>query len=290
MGPMIPPSIAPIIFAEFTGLSVGALLIAGILPGIMITGTFAIYILLKCWRDKRYDADITDSGITLGKRMNTFWKAAPVFGVPVIVIGGIYSGIATPTETASLMFVYAIAIAFISKSINLKNIIQTLNSLVITSTMVYIVTFSATILSAALMFMEAPQVITTAAANAPVSPTALIILIMIIILLLGMFSIRSQLSWLQRPSFTPIITRLGFNGIWFCVLFNLNLEVAMLTPPVGMNLYVLAGATRDRFEENRKSLYPFCSVSSHLHDHTHSFSADCHMVAEPNPMMMSGGN
>ena len=257
LGPMIPPSIAPIIFAEFTGLSVSSLLIAGVFPGLMITAVFAIYILFKCRGDKRYDADITERGESFKIKMDAFWQALPVFGVPVIVVGGLYSGIATPTETASLMFVYAIGIAISSKCLTLKKFIPTLNSLLITSTMVYIVTFSATILSAALLFLEAPQVITTAAANAPIAPIALILLIMIIFIILGMFLDPISIILVATPIVYPIITKLGFSGIWFCVLFNLNLEISMLTPPVGMNLYVLAGATKDRFEEIVKGCIPF---------------------------------
>lgn len=257
LGPMIPPSIGPILFAEFTGLSVGALLIAGILPGILITGVFAAYIFFKCWGDKRYDSDVADRGSSMGERLGALWRACPVFGIPVIVIGGIYSGVATPTETASLMVVYGMIIAFMSGGLNLKSFFPTLNSLLKTATMVYCISFGATILSAALILLEVPQVITMAAADAPIPPITLIVLIMLVILILGMFLDPISIILIAIPIVYPIVSKLGFDGTWFCVLFNLNLEIAMLTPPVGMNLYVLAGATKDRFEEIVVASIPF---------------------------------
>jgi len=257
LGPMIPPSIGPILFAEFTGLSVGALLIAGILPGILITAVFSIYIFFRCWGDNRYDSDILDRGTSLKERLQALWKAAPVFGIPIIVVGGIYSGFATPTESASLMLVYAIVIVFMTKGVNLKTFMHTLIPLIKTSTMIYSIAFAATILSASLVLLEAPQAATTAAANAPIPPIALIILMMFIILILGMFLDPIAIILIAIPILYPVVTDLGFNGIWFCVLFNLNMEIAMLTPPVGMNLYVLAGATKDRFEEIVIASIPF---------------------------------
>ena len=144
LGPMIPPSIAAIIFAEVTGLSAGALLISGILPGLLIVACFAIYVIYRCWGDKRYDGDLTERNLSLKQRLDGLWQAIPVFGVPVIVIAGIYSGMATPTESAAQLVVYAIIIAFITKGLQFKSFTQALIALLKTATMVYAITFAAT--------------------------------------------------------------------------------------------------------------------------------------------------
>lgn len=264
LGPMIPPSIAAIIFAEVTGLSAGALLISGILPGLLITACFAIYVISRCWGDKRYDGDLTDRGLSLKLRLDALWKAIPVFVVPVIVIAGIYSGMATPTESAAQLIVYAIIIAFITKGVNFRTFVQALIELLKTSTMVYSITFAANVMSASLVLVEAPQGLTTAVANLQISPWTFVILVMLLLFIFGCFLDPISILLITIPITYPVIKHLGFDGIWYYIIFNINMEVAMLTPPVGMNLYVLAGATKDRFEEIVLACIPFiiCLVIS----------------------------
>jgi C4-dicarboxylate transporter DctM subunit len=257
LGPMIPPSIAAIIFGEVTGLSVGALLISGVIPGLVIAACFAIYIIFACWGDHRYDGDLRDKGLPLKQRLDALWKAIPVFFVPVIVIVGIYSGIATPTESAAQLLVYAIIIAFVTKGVNPRTFMQALVELVKTSTMVYSITFAANVMSASLVLVEAPQGLATAVANAQVSPWTFIILVMLLLLVFGCFLDPISILLITVPIFYPVVKNLGFDGIWYYIIFNINMEVAMLTPPVGMNLYVLAGATKDRFEEIVFACIPF---------------------------------
>jgi C4-dicarboxylate transporter, DctM subunit len=257
LGPMIPPSIAAIIFAEITGLSVGALLISGIIPGLLIAACFAGYIIFRCWGDRRYDGDLSEKGIPLKQRLNAFWSAVPVFFVPVIVIVGIYSGIATPTESAAQLVVYAVIIAFATKGVTPRTFSQALVDLLKTSTMVYSITFAANVMSASLVLVEAPQGLAAAIANAQISPWFFIILVMLLLFVFGCFLDPISILLITVPIFYPVIKNFGFDGIWYYIIFNINMEVAMLTPPVGMNLFVLAGATKDRFEEIVMACIPF---------------------------------
>jgi C4-dicarboxylate transporter DctM subunit len=257
LGPMIPPSIAAIIFAEITGLSVGGLLLSGIVPGLLIAACFAGYVIIKCWGDHRYDGDLSEKGIPLKQKLNTFWNAVPVFFVPIIVIVGIYSGIATPTESAAQLVVYAVIIAFATKGLTPKTFSQALIDLLKTSTMVYSITFAANVMSAALVLVEAPQGLATAIANAQISPWFFIILVMLLLFVFGCFLDPISILLITVPIFYPVVKTFGFDGIWYYIIFNINMEVAMLTPPVGMNLFVLAGATKDRFEEIVKACIPF---------------------------------
>jgi C4-dicarboxylate transporter DctM subunit len=257
LGPMIPPSIAAIIFAEITGLSVGALLISGIMPGLLIAACFAGYIILKCRGDHRYDSDLSERGIPFKQRLNAFWAAVPVFFVPVIVIVGIYSGIATPTESAAQLLVYAVIIAFATKGMTPRTFSQALIDLLKTSTMVYSITFAANVMSAALVMVEAPQGLATAIANAMISPWIFMILVMLLLFVFGCFLDPISILLITVPILYPVIRNFGFDGIWYYIIFNINMEVAMLTPPVGMNLFVLAGATKDRFEEIVRACIPF---------------------------------
>jgi C4-dicarboxylate transporter DctM subunit len=257
LGPMIPPSIAAIIFAEITGLSVGALLISGIIPGLLIAACFAGYVIIKCWGDHRYDGDLSEKGIPLKQRLNAFWNAVPVFFVPIIVIIGIYSGIATPTESAAQLVVYAVIIAFVTRGVTPKTFSRALIDLLKTATMVYSITFAANVMSAALVLVEAPQGLATAIANAQISPWFFIILVMLLLFVFGCFLDPISILLITVPIFYPVVKNFGFDGIWYYIIFNINMEVAMLTPPVGMNLFVLAGATKDRFEEIVKACLPF---------------------------------
>ena len=257
LGPMISPSIAAIIFAEVTGLSAGALLISGILPGLLITASFAIYVISRCWGDKRYGGDLTGRGLSLKQRLDAFWKVIPVFVVPVIVIAGIYSGMATPTESAAQLIVYAIIIAFITKGVNVRTFAHGLVDLLKTSTMVYSITFAANVMSASLVLVEAPQGLTSAVANLQISPWIFVILVMLLLFIFGCFLDPISILLITIPITYPVIKSFGLDGIWYYIIFNINMEVAMLTPPVGMNLYVLAGATKDRFEEIVMAFIPF---------------------------------
>jgi C4-dicarboxylate transporter DctM subunit len=257
LGPMIPPSIAAIIFAEITGLSVGALLISGIIPGLLIAACFAGYIIIKCWGDHRYDGDLSEKGTPLKQRLNAFRNAVPVFFVPVIVIVGIYSGIATPTESAAQLLVYAVIIAFATGGVTPRTFSRALIDLLKTSTMVYSITFAANVMSASLVLVEAPQGLATAIANAQISPWFFIILVMLLLFVFGGFLDPISILLITVPIFYPVVKNFGFDGIWYYIIFNINMEVAMLTPPVGMNLFVLAGATKDRFEEIVKACIPF---------------------------------
>ncbi|MBP1738057.1 MAG: siaT 1, partial [Deltaproteobacteria bacterium] len=257
LGPMIPPSIAAIIFGEITGLSTGALLISGVIPGLLIAACFAAYVVFACWGDPRYDGDIRDAATPLKQRMDAFWKAIPVFFVPIIVIVGIYSGIATPTESAAQLVVYAVIIAFATRGVTPKTFMQALLDLVKMSTMVYSITFAANVMTASLVLVEAPQGLAMAIANAQISPWTFIILVMLLLLVFGCFLDPISILLITVPIFYPIVRKFGFDGIWYYIIFNMNMEIAMLTPPVGMNLYVLAGATKDRFEEIVIACIPF---------------------------------
>ncbi|MEW6664039.1 MAG: TRAP transporter large permease subunit [Thermodesulfobacteriota bacterium] len=257
LGPMIPPSIAAIIFAEITGLSVGALLISGIMPGLLIAACFAAYIIIKCWGDSRYDSDLSERGIPFKQRLDALWEAIPVFFVPVIVVVGIYSGIATPTESAAQLVVYAVIIAFATKGVTVRTFSQALLDLLKTSTMIYSITFAANVMSAALVMVEAPQGLSSAIANTLISPWIFIILVMLLLFVFGCFLDPISILLITVPIFYPVVKKFGFDGIWYYIIFNINMEVAMLTPPVGMNLFVLAGATKDRFEEIVMACIPF---------------------------------
>lgn len=257
LGPMIPPSIGPILFGQLTGLSVGALLMAGLMPGVLMIVVFSIYIIFRCWNNKRYDSEVASTKIPWKDRLQSIVSAGPAFGAPIIVIGGIYSGFATPTEAASLLVVYALIVALIMKGKDLKSFKPALNRSVITSTMVYAITFSAATFSAALSFLKVPQTLATLIGSFDIPPITVIIAIMILLLILGMFMDPIAIILITVPILYPIVAKLGFNGIWFCTLFNLNIEIGMLTPPVGMNLYVLQGATKDKFGEVMRGAIPF---------------------------------
>lgn len=257
LGPMIPPSLGPIIFGQLTGLSVAALLIAGLMPGILMIVVFSIYIVIKCWKDPRYDSDIAYTSVSWKDRLQSLRNAGVAFMAPVIVIGGIYTGFATPVEAASLLVAYAVIVTLIQNRSNLKTLKPALSSSILSSTMIYSISFGAIIFTASLALLQAPQGLATFISTLQVPPIVIIIAIMVLLIILGCFMEPISIILITVPILWPVVDKLGFDGIWFCTLFNLNLEVGMLTPPVGLNLYVLTGATKDKFEEVVRGAIPF---------------------------------
>ena len=255
LGILIPPSIPMIIYGSVTGESVGKLFIAGIIPGIVMTLAFMVF--------SAYQArHIKDTPATWGERLEASKKAIWGLLLPIIIIGGIYTGIFTPTEAAAVGVVLSFAIsAIIYKNLTISNLKQIMLATVKTNTMILFIIIGAMLLGFILTILQIPQSIVNFATSQDINPWIIFILINIVLLILGMFLETVSILVITLPILYPIIIALGFDPIWFAIIMVINMELALISPPVGLNLFVLKGLDkRNSISEIVKGVIPYAVI------------------------------
>jgi tripartite ATP-independent transporter DctM subunit len=262
---LIPPSLLFILYGEVAGVSVAKLFIAGILPGILLAGLMCLYILIRviissrgAARDTAEEA-LSSSGTKTINILIRLW--APV-ALITLVLGSIYIGIATPTESAALGVVGAYFIAFIVyRSLNWNSFLDTLaNSARVTGT-ILMVFVGAVVFTQFLNILRVPDSFAQFVASLHVSPFVTMLSIQFMLLVLGMFVDGASMIMITTPILLPIVLSQNWNPIWFGVLMITNIEMAVITPPVGLNLYTLATVSDDvSMETILKGTLPYVLV------------------------------
>ncbi|WP_438315895.1 TRAP transporter large permease [Sporosarcina sp. FA9] len=255
LGILIPPSIPMIIYGSITGESVGKLFIAGIIPGAILTISFMIF---SAYQTRH----IKDAPATWKERFESCRTAIWGLLLPVIVIGGIYTGIFTPTEAAAVGVVLAFAIsALVYRNLSIENLKQIILATVKTNTMILFIIVGAMLLGFILTILRIPQTIVNIATSQDISPWIIFILINIALLILGMFLETVSILVISLPILYPIIIALGFDPIWFAIILIINMELALISPPVGLNLFVLKGLDRSNtISEIVKGVIPYAII------------------------------
>lgn len=235
---IIPPSITMILFASVTNVSVGELFMAGILPGLVFGACIGLYVLYHAYRYR-----VTPSEhLNLKEIVKTTRKALWAIGAPAIILGGIYTGIFTPTESAAVATVYAIFVTmFIYREMNVKTLIEiAIDSAKVTG-MIFLIVAASGILSWVLTIGQAPQGLAAWIQEKNASPFMILLLINFALLLAGMFVDPNSAVLVLTPLFFPIITAAGINPVHFGIIFTINMAIGMYTPPFGLNLFVSGG-------------------------------------------------
>ena len=238
LGVLIPPSIIAIIFGSVAGISVGKLFIGGVVPGITLSIIFIIYITIQCVVNPKL-------GPSIGEKFSVKEKImalkAIIFPLVLIflVLGSIFSGAATPTESAGVGALGAIIACIINRRLTWKSTQTALLRTLAVSSMCMWIVFGATCFSRIYSAIGASQFMTHLVTGLPVSPTTIIWFMMIIYIILGCFIDPAGMCLITVPVFLPIVTDLGFDPLWFGILFIVNTEMAFLTPPFGFNLFYL---------------------------------------------------
>ena len=255
LGILIPPSIPMIIYGSVTGESVGKLFIAGIVPGIVLTLAFMVF-------SSYQTRHIKDVPATWAERLEASKKAIWGLLLPIIIIGGIYKGIFTPTEAAAVGVVLSFLIAiFIYKNMTMNLLREILISTVKTNAMILFIIVGAMLLGYILTILQIPQTIVNFATSQDISPWIIFILINIVLLILGMFLETVSILVITLPILYPIIVALGFDPIWFAIIMVINMELALISPPVGLNLFVLKGLDRENtISEIVKGVVPYAVI------------------------------
>lgn len=246
LGVLIPPSVLLIFYAALTEVSAGKMLVAGVIPGILSTLVFVAGI----WVISNYNRD--DTGVTARcgwkERLSSLKHAWQVMILFLIVLGGIYLGIVTPTEAAAVGAFAAFVMLLCSREARqgLRSKIQeSFRSSITTTVMIMFTMLGAGIFSYFLSLVQVPQMIAEAVSAADISPLWVVGLFLIIYFPLGMFLDAFSMLVITLPIMFPAVVALGYDPIWFGILAVKMCEIGLITPPVGLNVFVIAGIDRE---------------------------------------------
>lgn len=246
LGILVPPSINLIIYGLLTDTSVPELYLAGIFPGIILASLFMLMIAGFCLYRRDWGGEPVRT--TWSERFRTLPDLLPPVVLFMAVVGSIYAGVATPTEAASIGVVMALIIAAYFKSLNFKMLLEAFEGTMRTTAMIMLIVFAAIFLNFVLGFMGITQAMLNFIAELGITPIETVLLIVVFYLILGMFMETLSMMLTTVPVVFPIVMSLNvpeFTDVWFGILITILMEAALITPPIGVNLYVVHGI-RDR--------------------------------------------
>jgi len=254
LGILIPPSIVMVMYAVATNTSVGALFIAGIIPGLILATMLG---LTTWWRARKFNYP-RQPVATWGERLSTFRKAIWGLFLIIVVIGGIYTGIFTPTEAAAMSAVYAFFVAvFVYKDMTIRQVPKVLlDSANMSAMLLYIIT-NAVMFSYLMTSENIPQELAAWMLDKNLGAVAFLLFVNIVLLLAGNVMEPSSIVLIMAPILFPVAIKLGINPVHFGIMMTVNMEVGMCHPPVGLNLYVASGIAKMGITELTVAVWPW---------------------------------
>lgn len=248
LDPIIPPSVLAIIVATLAKVSTGKMLIAGIGPGLLLTGMFLIYVLIRVARDPSLAPDVAQElqdPTTRGTAIAAIGRMLPVTLIFFLVIGLIILGVATPTEAAATGVLGALILSWYYGGFSLKMVKESLFSGITVAGLLLVVMACATMFSQLLTFSGAVRVLGEVVIDMDLSPTAMLIIMLLVPFVLFMFLDQVSLLMVLIPIYQPILTIYGFDPIWFWTLILITATVGGISPPFGYTLYAFKSAVPD---------------------------------------------
>jgi len=244
LGILIPPSINMIIYGAMTNTSVGRLYAAGVVPGLLLTGLFMAVVVVACWwRPSLAGAKSAPS--PLGERLWRLVDLLPPTILFVVVMGSIYLGWATPTESAALGVVMALVLCIAYGKFSIKMMHECFVTTVSVTAMIMLIAAAAFYLNFVLGLMGVPQALANFASQLGTSPLVMLAVLTVFYLILGCFLDALAMIIGTIPIVFPLVTALGIDPVWFGIYLVVMAELALITPPVGMNLYVVQGIRKE---------------------------------------------
>ena len=257
LGILIPPSIVMIIYAVSTSESAGKLFIAGIVPGLLLAGCLMLVTYLTARRrGLRTQPRVSAAELWTALR-ESLWGLLLV----VIIMGGIYGGVFTPTEAAAVAAVYAfVAACFIYRDLPLRQVPATLLKAANTSAMLMFIISSAILFTFLLTYEQIPQALSQWVTDRQLDPWMFLIAVNVVLLVAGQFMEPSSIILILAPLFLPIAKSLGIDPIHLGIIMTVNMEIGMITPPVGLNLYVASHVSRMGLTAVSRAALPWVGV------------------------------
>lgn len=256
LGFLIPPSIGFVVYGMLTEQSIGRLLIAGILPGIILAAVFIGIVVLMVLRNPSLAPPVTEK-VSWKERIYSLVGVWEILAVFIVVMGGIYRGWFSPNEAGAIGATLLLLVALVKRKLNLSNLFTALRETVKVATMVLFLVAGATVFTYFLALSTIPTVLARSVAELDVSGYVILIIILLVFLLLGMFIDAVSMMVLTLPVVFPVIMELGFDPIFFGVICVMMMQVGLITPPMGLNLYTIAGTTKVELDEIFIGALPF---------------------------------
>lgn len=255
LGPLIPPSSGFILYGIITETSIGKLFIAGILPGLLMVLLLMITVILWVKIDKK--AASPTPAAPWRERFISLRGIWPVVVMFLVVIGGIYGGFFTAIEGGAIGTAAAMIISASKRSLNFKSLVTALRDTVRMTGMVFFILIGCFVFNYFITLSTLPMTIANKVIEMNLSPYVVFLLVVIILLILGTMMDVPAMILLTMPIFFPVMTTLGFDPIWFGVVSVVMSEVAFITPPFGMNVFVVAGASNVPMGTVFKGIFPY---------------------------------
>jgi tripartite ATP-independent transporter DctM subunit len=244
LGILIPPSVILILYGALTSEPIGPLLIAGLIPGILLALIFMLTINIQVRLNPSIAPRKPEAASTREKlqSLGSIWPFILIF---LISIGGIYFGIFTPSEAGGIGAIGAFLFTLLTKRLNWSRLTASLDESIRLSVMLFLILIGASLFGKFLALSQIPMILTESVASLEVSPYFILTLILIVYLILGTFMEGIAIMVLTLPIVYPLITQLGFDGMWFGVIIVMVLNIGLLTPPLGLSVYIISGVVKD---------------------------------------------
>ena len=255
LGILIPPSGPMILYAIVTDASIGALFLAGIIPGLLMAAVFAAFSWFQASRHGGAPAHPWLGLRAVGTALrHSIWAVL----MPPLILGGIYLGVFTAGEAAAIGAVYALAVALLAyRNVGFRDLVDCTVETMRTSAMLFMIIAAAGMFGHAITIIRLPAEIMEAVTALGLSQTGFILVVMAAIFVLGMFLETIAIILITTPIILPVMTALDINPIWYGVMLMINLELALITPPVGMNLFVIKGITNAPLSDIMRGAAPY---------------------------------
>ncbi|MQB01502.1 MAG: TRAP transporter large permease subunit [Actinobacteria bacterium] len=259
LGLLIPPSLGVLVYAVQVQESVSRLFIAGILPGVLLAAMFSLYVLVAV---KANPALAPGSGdrVAWRERLIGLANTLPVVALIAVVIGGIYAGLVTPTEAAALGAFGALVVSVVFGGMRVPQFLVAVRSTVRTNCMIIFIIVGAQILSFSFVSSGVTRRLVEAVVALEISPLALFVVLCAAFIVLGTVIDGLSLMVLTLPILFPVVQAVGYDTVWFGIVMILFVELGQITPPVGLNLFVLQGVSGERLGEVVRGALPFAVV------------------------------
>ncbi len=256
LGILIPPSIPLILYGVITETSIPTLFLAGIGPGLLLAFVFILYAMTY----SRLRADIPLTRATWPERLRATALALPTLVLAIAIIGSIYAGIATPSESAGVGFVIAMVMTFAMGRMTVARLREAVEDALGTTAMIFIIVAGAKVFSYAITLYLIPQQISTWLTATIESPTLFILAVGGVLLVIGFFLEALSMMLIMVPVLFPALEAMNIDPIWFGIFFVVLIETALITPPVGLNLFIIQAVGKARLESVVQGALPFAAM------------------------------
>ncbi|WP_294558786.1 TRAP transporter large permease [uncultured Mailhella sp.] len=257
MGPIIPPSILMVIMGVTTGMSIGGLFMAGIVPGLLLGLGMMAYSYVVAIREN-YPRDTNP--LTLRRFFREFWKALPALMAPTIIMGGIMFGFFTSTEAAAVAVLYALLLGVCQRTLRMKDLIEVLGSSVLTTAVLLLIIGTANAFAWLLAAEQIPNQLAELIQSITSNKLVILLLLNLLLLFVGMFMEGGAAIIILAPTLLNVATQVGIEPLHFGMIMVLNMAVGLLTPPLGVCLFVICGVTKLDLSYVIRAVLPFIAV------------------------------